>query len=136
MRGRGQVLDRVAGGADQEEVEDEHERQRHQGDADPPCDEPRAHSSVHSSGSVLLRPLAMNDEPTIASEIRTEPIRTERGVVSQPSSPLDATLATGPRRRRGSGPGLQRQDLLRGLEQRPARGRRRRLPAVPGVACG
>ena len=81
-----QVLRRIAERAEEEEVEDDDRDQRRDCDRDPPCDEPPAHSSVHSSGSVLLRPLPMNDEPRMASEISTEPISTERGVVSQPSS--------------------------------------------------
>ena len=108
--------------------------ERRERDRNPPCDEPCAHSSVHSSGSVLLWPAAMNLEPRIASAISTAPISTERGVVSQPSSrarrgrrgrPVPAAT--------GCGPGLQREDLLGRLEERPAGRRGRRRPAVPGV---
>ena len=93
-RPRIRSLDGSPSVAEQEEVEDDDRGERRERDQDPPCDEPPAHSSVHSSGSVLLRPLLMNEVPRIASEISTEPISTERGVVSQPSS-VDVVVAAG-----------------------------------------
>ena len=131
-----QVLGGVAERAEEEEVEDDDRGERRERDRRP---------AVRRTASSLLSPLerlgppapaAMNDEPRIASEISTEPISTERGVVSQPLVgarrwPRPARLSAVA----GGGPGLERQDLLRHLEQRPAGRRRRRQPAVPGVGA-
>ena len=100
-----QVLRRVAERAEEEEVEDDDRRQRRERDRNPASDESSAHSSVHSSGSVLLRPLPMNLEPRIASEISAEPISTERGVVSQPSSEPSRPPAEPGSAATGAGPG-------------------------------
>ena len=101
-----QILRRIAERAEEEEVEDHHPGERRERDGDTTSDGSPAHSSVHSSGSVLRRPLAMYVDAMIASEISTEPISTERGVVSQPELVVATVVSAAPGAlATGAGPG-------------------------------
>ena len=115
----------IAERAEEEEVEDHDGEQGHDRDQDPPCEDSSAHSSVHSGGSVLRRPLAMNVDAMIASDSTPKPISTERGVVSQPESRDDGRHGVPPPvLADGGGARLQAEELRRGLEERLAIGAR------------
>ena len=67
-----QVLRRIAERAEQEEVEDHDRGERRERDRIRRARTLPAHSSVHSGGSFLRRPLAMNVEAMIASDSSAE----------------------------------------------------------------